>query len=258
MGALRSLALIAFAASASAQPAPAPPPQLACLSEWYAVRPVLLPDGQWAASFEDGSTVPLDDRRKKTFEQALESPDIADIFATPYSAGPIRPVPSANGDPGRIRVDRLFQATYGRSAAEVQRQLVEVKILGQRLAVHRKAKAAFERVGARLAELVRADPSLRPYLQGLGGTFAWRSVASTDRPSPHSYGVSLDLNPKRSDYWEWQRPRAPVQWRNSVPQAIVDAFEAEGFIWGGRWYHYDTMHFEYRPELLDPRCRGSG
>ena len=30
--------------------------------------------------------------------------------------------------------------------------------------------------------------------------------------------------------------------------------EAEGFIWGGRWYHYDTMHFEYRPELLDDAC----
>ena len=40
------------------------------------------------------------------------------------------------------------------------------------------------------------------------------------------------------------------RWRNRFPQAIVDAFEAEGFIWGGRWYHYDTMHFEYRPELF--------
>jgi hypothetical protein len=27
-------------------------------------------------------------------------------------------------------------------------------------------------------------------------------------------------------------------------------FEKHGFIWGGKWYHYDTMHFEYRPELL--------
>ena len=27
-------------------------------------------------------------------------------------------------------------------------------------------------------------------------------------------------------------------------------FETHGFIWGGKWYHYDTMHFEYRPELL--------
>lgn len=22
------------------------------------------------------------------------------------------------------------------------------------------------------------------------------------------------------------------------------------WIWGGRWYHYDTMHFEYRPEIV--------
>ncbi len=47
----------------------------------------------------------------------------------------------------------------------------------------------------------------------------------------------------------------PMVWKNRVPQAVVDAFEAEGFIWGGRWKHYDTMHFEYRPELLSPACR---
>ena len=31
---------------------------------------------------------------------------------------------------------------------------------------------------------------------------------------------------------------------------IVRIFEKHGFIWGGRWYHYDTMHFEYRPEMI--------
>jgi len=30
----------------------------------------------------------------------------------------------------------------------------------------------------------------------------------------------------------------------------VAVFERHGFIWGGKWFHYDTMHFEYRPELL--------
>src|SRR5512146_2854872 len=73
MGALRSLALIAFAASASAQPTPVPPPQLACLPAWYAVRPALSPDGKWVASFPDGSSVPFDDGVEKTFEKALES-----------------------------------------------------------------------------------------------------------------------------------------------------------------------------------------
>ena len=69
-------------------------------------------------------------------------------------------------------------------------------------------------------------------------------------PSAHSYGIAIDLNDALSDYWRWEKSG----WRNRIPQAIVDAFEAEGFIWGGRWYHFDTMHFEYRPELLDGSC----
>ena len=35
-----------------------------------------------------------------------------------------------------------------------------------------------------------------------------------------------------------------------IPTEIIDIFERRGFIWGGKWSHYDTMHFEYRPELL--------
>jgi hypothetical protein len=38
--------------------------------------------------------------------------------------------------------------------------------------------------------------------------------------------------------------------QTAYPWEIVAAFEEQGFIWGGKWYHYDTIHFEYRPELL--------
>lgn len=38
--------------------------------------------------------------------------------------------------------------------------------------------------------------------------------------------------------------------RNPIPWEIVEIFEKYGFIWGGKWYHCDTMHFEYRPKLL--------
>jgi peptidoglycan LD-endopeptidase CwlK len=41
-----------------------------------------------------------------------------------------------------------------------------------------------------------------------------------------------------------------IPYRNKVPFEIVSIFEKHGFIWGGKWYHYDTMHFEYRPELF--------
>ena len=57
-----------------------------------------------------------------------------------------------------------------------------------------------------------------------------------------------------ADYWRWSKPDASgaYSWRNRVPEEIVRVFEKHGFIWGGRWHHFDTMHFEYRPELLPP------
>jgi hypothetical protein len=80
--------------------------------------------------------------------------------------------------------------------------------------------------------------------------FNWRPVAGTDRLSAHSFGISIDINTGFSDYWRWAGGGPdPGEYRNRIPLEIVLAFEAEDFIWGGRWYHYDTMHFEYRPEL---------
>ena len=132
-----------------------------------------------------------------------------------------------------------------------------MEFLGQRILVHSRIVGPLTRVEDRLRLLVAAHPELRQAILPLGGAFARRKIAGTDRTSAHSYGIALDINPKRSDYWRW-RPQQdlPKGARSDrMPaQSIVDAFEQEGFIWGGRWYHFDTMHFEYRPELLDPAC----
>jgi len=89
------------------------------------------------------------------------------------------------------------------------------------------------------------------YLVPSAGTYNCRRIAGTDRRSMHAYAAAIDINTAHTDYWMWSKPvdgRYP--YRNRIPQAIVDVFERHGFIWGGKWYHYDTMHFEYRPELL--------
>ena len=31
-----------------------------------------------------------------------------------------------------------------------------------------------------------------------------------------------------------------------MPHGIIQIFEQNGFIWGGKWLHVDSMHFEYR------------
>ena len=87
----------------------------------------------------------------------------------------------------------------------------------------------------------------------IGGVYSCRTVADTGKPSVHSYAAAIDLNTRYGDYWYWQHKTGPIPYRNRMPQEIVDIFERHGFIWGGKWYHYDTMHFEYRPELLGLR-----
>ncbi|MBD3799833.1 MAG: M15 family metallopeptidase [Epsilonproteobacteria bacterium] len=74
----------------------------------------------------------------------------------------------------------------------------------------------------------------------------------------HSYGIAIDLAPNTTQYWkdEASSETAKIGYKNTMPLSIVRIFEKHGFIWGGRWYHYDTMHFEYRPELLAPSCKG--
>ena len=65
------------------------------------------------------------------------------------------------------------------------------------------------------------------------------------------FGVTvIDVSTRFSDYWEWSKGKGGPAWRNRVPQAIGDIFERHGFIWGAKWFHFDTMHFEYRPELV--------
>lgn len=222
------------------------PKGLTCLAEHYAVKAEAR-DGGWVAALPDGSAIPWDDGKKKNLEQALEAPDVEDTFAQKYVAGPIRPVTTVDEDPGRVRLDAVFKATYGASADTVD--VVKISFLDQPLDVHRLVAGKFLAVEKRLKDAIAKDPTLKPHLVGVGGTFNWRNIAGTDRPSSHSYGVSMDINVKHAHYWRWAKKVTPVVWQNEIPQAIVDAFEAEGFIWGGRWYHYDTMHFEYRPEL---------
>ncbi len=235
--------------------APVPPAALSCLAQLYVGTPVAdaaSPPG-WTLRFPDASEVPWDDGNAKTYDQKLATPDLQDTLSMPYALGPITPKTTLNDDPGRIRSDALFKATFGATSAAVQAQLVTVDFVGQPVKFHTRAAAALGKVSARLEKLIATTPSLATYVTGdLGGTFDWRPIANTNRLSAHSYGIAIDIVVGKSNYWEWETPFA---WKNQIPQAIVDAFEAEGFAWGGRWYHYDTMHFEYRPELFAAACR---
>jgi hypothetical protein len=237
----------------SAVTTPPKPAPITCLARHYPVHASLRGEAWWV-SLPGGVELPYDDGRAKTPAERIEQPDLEDMFAAPYRPGPIAIPEDESDDPGRARVEPFFTAVYGARGD----QLCTVTFLGQRLRVHQSVRQAVMAVEARLRALLRARPELRGQLLPLGGGYARRNIAGTERRSAHAYGIAIDINPRRAAYWRRNmRGGGKSVPASSVPdQAIVDAFEAEGFIWGGRWYHVDTMHFEYRPELLDPACVG--
>jgi len=110
------------------------------------------------------------------------------------------------------------------------------------------AAKAMNRANVHLAPQAAQEPRLKPLLKMDGG-FAWRRIAGENRLSPHAFGIAFDISPGIATYWRWSKLR-PHPMQQSYPSVIVEAFENEGFIWGGKWHEYDLMHFEYRPEII--------
>jgi D-alanyl-D-alanine dipeptidase len=150
-------------------------------------------------------------------------------------------------------MEEMFKALYGDSEEEVAKSCVVVSFCGHKVRFSARCGAALalEAVGKDLEALFATRPELREYVSELGGTFAWRYIAGTKRLSNHSFGNAIDLNVKKSAYWRWS-PASTLETfsRKDWPVGIIEAFEKHGFIWGGKWWHYDTMHFEFRPELI--------
>jgi len=207
--------------------------------------------------WKDGTRMPIDDGLQgKSPADLLEHPDIKDMFAWTYPAGRSATPPGFEVDPGRVRYQPLFDRMYGDcTKGETSTKLIEIvwlpKKARQRFKVTRINGVA-ERLEAVSRELDELPAKFDAYLFPAAGTYNCRVIAGTKRPSVHGAGIAVDIALKHAHYWRWNKPGADgrYRFRNSIPQEIVGIFEKHGFIWGGRWYHYDTMHFEYRPELL--------
>jgi len=206
--------------------------------------------------WKDGTRMPLSaGRGDKSFEQMLDNPDIADQFATPYRLGGALEVPAVNEDPGRIRYEKFFLKMYGDCRkGEVAKRLAPVAWMPERHGSTLRVTSV-NGVNARLAdtieELQTLPADMTRYLVPSAGTYNCRSIANTNRLSVHAFGAAIDINDKFSDYWEWSKAKdGTIVWKNRIPAAIGELFERHGFIWGAKWYHFDSMHFEYRPELI--------
>jgi D-alanyl-D-alanine carboxypeptidase-like protein len=212
--------------------------------------------------FNDGTRLPISDGVSgKSFEQLLDNPDLKDQFAIPYPLGIALKVPDVNEDPGRIRNEAFFRKIYGDCRkGEVAKRLRPVNWLPGRGGSTIMA-TTINGVADKLAEVSREletlPANMTQFLVPISGTYNCRVIANTTRLSVHAYGAAIDINAKFGDYWLWAKGKdGKFDWKNRIPLAIVEIFERHGFIWGGKWYHFDSFHFEYRPEIIALAKRG--
>ena len=138
----------------------------------------------------------------------------------------------------------------------------QIHFLGHTILVHYSILVDLSLVEERILRAAKTNADVKQWISNLKNLegWNWRNIASSQSRSYHAYGAAIDFIPKslggRETYWLWTSQHTPEWWnvpyskRFHPPQEVIEAFEAFGFTWGGKWRYYDTMHFEYRPEIL--------
>ena len=201
--------------------------------------------------WKDGATMAVSDGKgEKSFDEKLRHASILDQLELSYPKGRLTSPPALQDDPGRFRNVAFFDKMYGDCAkGEVAKKLARVAWLpksGGGSVMITSVNGVADKLRAVSEELDALSPDVKTYAFPSAGTYNCRVVQGAGTRSMHAWGAAIDVNTKYADYWLWSKGA----YRNRIPFEIVAVFEKHGFIWGGKWGHFDTMHFEYRPELL--------
>ncbi|AEH40531.1 conserved hypothetical protein [Treponema paraluiscuniculi Cuniculi A] len=163
--------------------------------------------------------------------------------------------------------DAFFTWLYGPATrSEINARLARgYMFLGKPVYVHKALITRLNAVQEKILTAAKTHAHVQKFIEDLLRVdgFNWREISDSRQKSNHSWGIALDLMPKNwqrhTMYWNWEAAHnedwmhIPIKKRWAPPAEIISLFESEGFIWGGHWMLWDTMHFEYRPELLAVR-----
>lgn len=207
--------------------------------EGWPITLLSLPGGRLLL-FDDGVTRQGEELwHKASIADTLSNPAVA-----PYPWGTAGRAPAPGFNPSKAYSLPLLKELYGLTPDAVRKSCARVEFLGQELLFNRRhgAAAAFSRVETRLAAWLDKHPGDRRYFSG-------RLQTLDDSTSPAGFGITVRLAGSNLPVREREPSAKEVKrCRRDFPQGIVDAFEAEGFIWGGKWDDYDFAYFEYQGE----------
>lgn len=196
--------------------------------------------------------VVIDDEQEKPHWAKLKGgADIEDQLAQIYPVGTCYRGRQRDFDPGAVRSDAFFGIAYGSNEHMVTRETEVIDWFGQPIRFSRRhgAADALKRV---LADLKGLPENLLEVVKPIERTVDWTVAPDGERVSEHAYGIAIDINPQFGNRWRYvgRKTRRLIQYNNRVHPEVIEVFERHGFIWGGKWYHFETNHFEYRPEMI--------
>ncbi|WP_346936188.1 M15 family metallopeptidase [Clostridium sp.] len=199
-----------------------------------------------------GKKILYDDKQSKDFNGKMDNADIQDILEDIYPLSMPDKLLDINRDPGRFRNYNLLNEVYGGSEREVSSNLIGVPSPYKNYQFNKNNGAAesLKKAMEELKQLSLGNAAVSSLLNPVNGTFNYRVISGTGKLSPHAYGIAIDINSNPSDYWKWASREAGEKRMLSYPKELIDVFEKNNFVWGGKWGHFDILHFEYRPEIL--------
>ncbi len=199
-----------------------------------------------------GRRIIYDDGRKKSFDEKLSNADLQDMMEQVYPLWNIDTIMPQGFDPGRLRVYGLLKEVYGSSKEQIMKNLTNVNIGGKNFSFNKNnnASKSMRQAFNEILAIAQQRNSIYGFVYPVNGTFNYRIIAGTNQLSPHSFGIAVDLKSDKRDYWRWATKEQGQKRLDSYPMDVVRAFENNDFIWGGKWGHFDILHFEYRPELI--------
>jgi len=195
-------------------------------------------------------------------EGRLDRGEDCDPLFYRYSLDPLEEPPPLPEENPTYCTD-LLESLWGRTDHQIRSHGGSTTFLDHRMFVNNLLIDPLAAVEKDILEVASGDRSVRTWIDEMDITYSFidRGIAGSPTRSHHAWGMAIDLVPKSygrlNVYWRWSRVydregwhRIPLERRWSPPQTVIEIFEKHGFIWGGKWTHFDNIHFEYRPEIL--------
>jgi len=198
---------------------------------------------------------------KMLSEKNLPFADRFDPIFYSYNPGP-QILPSLPRPLISNRADDFLIALIGASEKEARKNCKWVPFLCHKVFVHRLCTSPLKQVEKTIIEKAKHSIIVKRFIDNIKLIYSFdrREIEGASSMSYHAFGLALDIIPRsygrKHVYWRWSKDLVKEWWAIPIserwipPVEVITAFEENGFVWGGKWFRFDNVHFEYRPEII--------